>query len=114
MTRKKKTRSLKRIFSVKTGNKAKLKRASDNDRQNSARFSKSTKKQKSAYQKFLDENPDAVENKNDTPQIEAESVAPEYIEVNNPVEPKSEEIAAEEKEDDLLDLFEHKKLDDFY
>ena len=113
MTRKKKTRSLKRIFNVKTGNKAKLKRASDNDRQNSARFSKSTKKQKSAYQKFLDENPDAAE-RNITAPEEAESIAPEYIEVNNPVEPKSEEIAAEEKEDDILDLFEHKKLDDFY
>ncbi len=59
MTRKKKTRSLKRIHSVKTGNASKLKRDGDTDRQ----FSnlKTKDKPKSVYQKFLEQNPDAIE-----------------------------------------------------
>ncbi len=56
MTRRKKTRSLKRIHSVKTGNAAKLKRAAGADRQSS----KSTKNRTlSVYEKFLQDNPEA-------------------------------------------------------
>lgn len=56
MTRKKKTRSLKRIHSTKTGNAAKLKRQSGFDRQGTKKVKKRTP---SAYEKFLAENPDA-------------------------------------------------------
>lgn len=59
MTRKKKSRSLKRIHNVKTGNASKLKRDAPTDRQNTNLKSKT--KPKSVYQKFLDENPDAAE-----------------------------------------------------
>ena len=113
MTRKKKTRSLKRIFSIKTGNKAKLKRASDNDRQNSARFSKTTKKQKSAYQKFVDENPESSEQKVNAPK-ETVSVAPEYIEVNKPLKQQTKpKVQTPNQEENLFDLFERTNLDDF-
>ena len=53
MTRRKKTRSLSRIHNVKTGNIAKLKRASNSDRQSKKRTNSKTK---SVYEKFLDEN----------------------------------------------------------
>ena len=56
MTRIKKTRSLKRIHKVKTGNTAKLKRSAGNDRQTGKRTKKRTP---SLYEKFLAENPDA-------------------------------------------------------
>ena len=56
MTRRKKTRSLSRIHNVKTGNIAKLKRASNSDRQSKKRTNNKTK---SVYEKFLDSNESA-------------------------------------------------------
>jgi hypothetical protein len=58
MTRQKKTRSLKRIHSVKTGNPAKLKREANFDRQTGKRVKNRVP---SVYEKFLAENPEAKE-----------------------------------------------------
>lgn len=57
MTRKKKTRSLSRIHKVKTGSISKLKREAGNDRQSKKRIK--GKRNLSAYEKFLAENPEA-------------------------------------------------------
>ena len=75
MTRKKKTRSLKSIHSVKTGSVSKLKRDSTTDRQSSNLKGKN--KPKSVYQKFLDENPDAIEKQQQpiSPEKAAEKLA---------------------------------------
>ncbi|GGY41095.1 hypothetical protein GCM10011297_12630 [Bacterioplanes sanyensis] len=59
MTRKKKTRSLKRIHNVKTGNRAKLKRSLGNDRQVGKRVK--GRRNQSVYEKFLEQNPEAKE-----------------------------------------------------
>ena len=56
MTRKKKTRSLSRIHQVKTGSIKKLKREAGTDRQSGKRTSK---KNKSVFEKFLESNPEA-------------------------------------------------------
>lgn len=85
MTRKKKTRSLKRIHSVKTGNASKLKRDGDTDRQSSNLKSKN--KPKSVYQKFLEQNPDAIEK-----QSQPKSAAPEKAN-----KPKKEQSNSQEK-----------------
>jgi hypothetical protein len=58
MTRQKKTRSLKRIHSVKTGNPARLKREANFDRQTGKRVKNRVP---SVYEKFLAENPEAKE-----------------------------------------------------
>lgn len=54
MTRKKKTRSLKNIHNVKTGNTAKLKRQAGSDRQKTKRLK--GRRTPSVFEKFLDEN----------------------------------------------------------
>lgn len=59
MTRVKKTRSMKRIHSVKTGSISKLKRAAGNDRQVGKRVK--GRRVLSAYEKFLLDNPEASE-----------------------------------------------------
>lgn len=127
MTRKKKTRSLKRIHSVKTGNTSKLKRAGDTDRQSSNLKTKN--KPKSVYQKFLDKNPDAIEkqaqpkqpateNKN-TPKkgptegkgnLKKESQKPKTDKASQ----KPEKDSNSEKEPDLLSQLDNKNFNDFY
>lgn len=54
MTRKKKTRSLKNIHNVKTGNTAKLKRQAGSDRQKTKRLK--GRRTPSVFEKFLEEN----------------------------------------------------------
>jgi hypothetical protein len=132
MTRKKKSRSLKRIHSVKTGNISKLKRSGTTDRQNSNLKTKS--KPKSVYQKFLDENPDAVEK-----QIQPGSQPSNHDELNTNKEPTLNESSSKqrkpdvesnasvksskenrgkeskpEKEPDLLSQLDNKNFNDFY
>jgi hypothetical protein len=132
MTRKKKTRSLKRIHSVKTGTPSKLKRDSTTDRQASL---KTKGKPKSVYQKFLDENPDAIEKQQQpiTPAQEAAALAAEKAKLEaieklkdkpkNKSKPrKSDREAPAEKETesenernpDLLSQLDNKNFNDFY
>ena len=131
MTRKKKTRSLKRIHSVKTGTPSKLKRDSTNDRQASL---KTKGKPKSVYQKYLDENPDAVEKQQQpiSPEQEAAALAVEKakLEALELLKAKSKkkskprksdrEVPAEkeekdnEREPDLLGQLDNKNFNDFY
>ena len=126
MTRKKKTRSLKRIHSVKTGTPSKLKRSSTTDRQSSM---KTKDKPKSVYQKFLDENPDAIE-KQIQPAKEvaakpADNAKPEPLKKlkdKDRAKPrKSEREDSQEKdssdherEPDLLSQLDNKNFNDFY
>jgi hypothetical protein len=133
MTRKKKTRSLKSIHSVKTGSISKLKRDSTTDRQ-STNLNKGKTKPKSVYQKFLDENPDAIE-KQQQP-ISAEKLAEKAAEKalaekliaekaaakkrsspKNKAKPKLEDEKKEsdkEREPDLLSQLDNKNFNDFY
>lgn len=105
MTRKKKTRSLKRIHSVKTGNISKFKKDAENDRQ-SVRL-KGRKKTKSVYQKFLDENPEkALQEKQAQQQQSSEPKKPE-TEAKQP-EPKNSDT----EKKDLLSQLDDKKFDD--
>jgi predicted Zn-dependent protease len=123
MTRKKKTRSLKRIHSVKTGTPSKLKRASTVDRQSTSLKAKN--KPKSVYQKFLDENPDAVE-KQQQSKVAAEKVnnkpaekktkpenktKPEKI---KPSQKETDDERSEEREPDLLSQLDNKNFNDLY
>ena len=117
MTRRKKTRSLKRIHQVKTGSISKLKRAAGADRQTGKRVSN---KNKSVYEKYLEENPQAREKQpREKQQQPAKTKKPEFsselydrkdIAKVKPAREKSER----EKEDDLLDRFNTGSLDDFY
>jgi hypothetical protein len=133
MTRKKKTRSLKSIHSVKTGSISKLKRDSTTDRQ-STNLNKGKTKPKSVYQKFLDENPDAIE-KQQQP-ISAEKLAEKAAEKalaekliaekaaakkrsspKNKAKPRLEDEKKEsdkEREPDLLSQLDNKNFNDFY
>lgn len=125
MTRKKKTRSLKSIHSVKTGSISKLKRSSTTDRQSSNLKGKA--KPKSVYQKFLDANPDAIE-KQQQP-ISKEKIAADLAQEKQ----QAEELAArkakskqrkdtqekpeenkQEREPDLLSQLDNKTFNDFY
>lgn len=123
MTRKKKTRSLKRIHSVKTGTPSKLKRSSTTDRQSSM---KTKDKPKSVYQKFLDENPDAIE-KQAQPVKEVATKPADNAEplkkVKDKAKPKKAEREApqdkdtsndREREPDLLSQLDNKNFNDFY
>ena len=116
MTRKKKTRSLKRIHGVKTGSISKFKKEAGTDRQ-STRLKNRTKS-KSVYQKFLDENPEiaaeeqrkaaqqsAKQNNSDTAQ--ADSIAEH--EVKEAPKPKSDK-----QSDDVLAELDKKNFDDLY
>ena len=112
MTRRKKTRSLKRIHQVKTGSISKLKRAAGADRQTGKRVSN---KNKSVYEKYLEENPQAREKqqqpaKTKKPESSSELYDRKDIAKVKPAREKSER----EKEDDLLDRFNTGSLDDFY
>lgn len=124
MTRKKKTRSLKRIHSVKTGNVSKLKRDGTTDRQYSNLKSKT--KPKSVYQKFLDENPEAAEKqiqaesaineaKGNNPTAAKDAAKPEQIKAKSKTKPKEEEKERkDEREPDLLSQLDNKNFNDFY
>ena len=130
MTRKKKSRSLKRIHSVKTGTPSKLKRDSTTDRQSSI---KTKGKPKSVYQKYLDENPDAVEKQYQppSPEQEAAALAAEKAKIealeqlkakakkkSNPRKSDREEPSKkeeeQEREPDLLSQLDNKNFNDFY
>lgn len=130
MTRKKKTRSLKRIHSVKTGTPSKLKRDSTTDRQSSI---KTKGKPKSVYQKYLDENPDAIEKQYQplSPEQEAAALAVEKAKFealellkakskkkSKPRKSDREEPAKkeeeQEREPDLLGQLDNKNFNDFY
>ena len=111
MTRKKKTRSLKRIHSVKTGNISKFKKDADNDRQ-SVRL-KGRKKTKSVYQKFLDENPDIAKQEK-LNQLEQQTKAesqkqPEPAPQEYPRQHQAENDESDKK--DLLSQLDDKKFD---
>lgn len=137
MTRKKKSRSLKRIHSVKTGNISKLKRSGTVDRQNSNLKAKS--KPKSVYQKFLDENPDAVEkqvqastnqatadlshkkdstteeNKKSTQPTDSKSGHSKNNDTKNNRSDKDQKNESNnEREPDLLSQLDNKNFNDFY
>jgi hypothetical protein len=136
MTRKKKSRSLKRIHSVKTGNVSKLKRAGTTDRQNSNLKSKA--KPKSIYQRFLEDNPEAAEkekqiqvanaiSKTNENSLKAASSDKEIISKDNrsPKKPQDRLSKDEtherrikesrtEKEPDLLSQLDNKNFNDFY
>ena len=134
MTRKKKTRSLKSIHSVKTGSASKLKRDSTTDRQSSNLKAKG--KPKSVYQKFLDENPDAIEKQQQpiSPEkaaeklaefkLKAERAAAAKLAAKKPKpdsrfkkeRPKKENLEDEkkEREPDLLGQLDNKNFNDFY
>jgi hypothetical protein len=132
MTRKKKTRSLKNIHSVKTGSVSKLKRDSTTDRQSSNLKAKG--KPKSVYQKFLDENPDAIEKQQQpiSPEKAAEKLAEFKLKAERAAaaklaakkpdsrfkkeRPKKEDQEDEkkEREPDLLGQLDNKNFNDFY
>jgi hypothetical protein len=132
MTRKKKTRSLKRIHSVKTGTPSKIKRDSTTDLQASL---KTRGKPKSVYQKYLDENPDAVEKQQQpiSPEQEAAALAVEKAKLealellkakskkkskprksDREVPVEKEEEKDNEREPDLLGQLDNKNFNDFY
>jgi len=116
MTRKKKTRSLSRIHKVKTGNIKKLKREAGTDRQTGKRVKN---KVKSAYEKFLEANPEAKEKlKQDQAKAEAAAKRKEKASAE-----KAEQAAQAEKDksrdrdrpDDIFEQFErNSKQDDMY
>ena len=120
MTRKKKSRSLKRIHSVKTGNISKLKRAGTTDRQNTNLKAKA--KPKSVYQKFLEENPDAVEKQTQpTPAAKQPAQAKPDTNPTGTQKHKEDDKARtfdkdqkSDKEPDLLSQHDNKNFNDFY
>lgn len=109
MTRKKKTRSLKRIHNVKTGNISKFKKDAENDRQ-SVRL-KNRKKTKSVYQKFLDENPELAAKEQQAAQ-QANKISSEQVQDPAPVEPKKDE--KNQDKTDLLSQLDDKNFNDIY
>lgn len=107
MTRVKKTRSLKRVHSVKTGSISKLKRAAGNDRQVGKRVE--GRRVLSAYEKYLLENPQAKEK--DIPAKKATA------------QPKVAEVVAKDKrtkkdekpgKEDLLAQLDNKDFGNLY
>jgi len=106
MTRRKKTRSLSRIHKVKTGNIAKLKRDSGNDRQTGKRIK--GRKQTSAYEKFLAENPDAKQKAVQEQQQQEERAK------QAPAKESKPESPAKPKEKNLLDQLDSKDFNDIY
>lgn len=139
MTRKKKSRSLKRIHSVKTGNASKLKRAGTTDRQSTNLKDKN--KPKSVYQKFLEKNPDAAEKQTQPAAKKATNTTTDTT-IKDPVkdsvkkggklsdrktkpDASKQDVSKEkrikdsresrpEKEPDLLSQLDNKNFNDFY
>lgn len=117
MTRKKKSRSLKRIHQVKTGNKSKLKKAANTNRQNQLNGKKRTK---SAYEKYLEQNPEVAQAEakkqtqlNNKNQREQQAVVDAQQAEQQKAEQKSAK-QAEEKDPDLLGQLDNKTFDDMY
>lgn len=128
MTRKKKSRSLKRIHGVKTGAIQKLKREAGHDRQTGKRVKKATK---SVFQKFLEENPDAKNALIKDQQTAAQKSAAIDLEKSKKEQAKQAELIekeqrrakrleekgkddAENSDSDLLDKLDQNFLDDIY
>lgn len=128
MTRKKKSRSLKRIHGVKTGAIQKLKREAGHDRQTGKRVKKATK---SVFQKFLEENPDAKNELIKDQQTAAQKSAAIDLEKSKKEQAKQAELIekeqrrakrleekgkddAESSDSDLLDKLDQNFLDDIY
>ena len=105
MTRKKKTRSLSRIHKVKTGSISKLKREAGNDRQSSKRIK--GRKQTSAYEKFLAENPEAKKQA-----VNEQQKAQKIAETPKPEKAAPKEKTAKDR--GLLDQLESKDFKDIY
>lgn len=108
MTRKKKTRSLKRIHNVKTGSVAKLKREGGANRQSSKRIKKKTQ---SVFDKFLDENPAA---KKKVIQDELKAAEQKAVQADKATETVTERPEPKEREKTLLEQLESKDFNDIY
>lgn len=110
MTRVKKTRSLKRIHKVKTGNAAKLKRAAGHDRQTGKRVKNRVP---SVYEKFLTENPEAREQA-----IAEQKTATRTATTDSATRPqattKEKEPEKPTREKSLLDQLDSKDFKDIY
>lgn len=132
MTRKKKTRSIKRIHNVKTGAVQKLKREAGRDRQTGKRVKNGTK---SVFQKFLEENPAAKKELVKDQKIAAHKSAVSGLEKDKKEQIKAAELAeiaarkakykeerakeratddAEVSDSDLLDKLDQNFLGDIY
>lgn len=103
MTRKKKTRSLKRIHNTKTGSISKLKREAGNDRQSKKRIK--GKRTPSVFEKYLNENPDVKAQLN-AEQVQSSAPAPK--------ESKAAETKEDTKKPTLLQQLDDKSFDDLY
>ncbi len=112
MTRIKKTRSLKRIHNVKTGSKSKIKKAQIRSGLEPQRKFSKEKKQLSAYEKYLLENPEAkiADQKSTTKKKANTQVAAE----NKSAETKEPTVEKTERKKSLFDQFEDTKLKDIY
>lgn len=108
MTRKKKTRSLKRIHNVKTGSVAKLKREGAANRQSAKRIKKKTQ---SVFDKFMDENPHA---KKKIIQDELKAAEQKSVQKNTSDQADSETREPKEREKTLLEQLESKDFNDIY
>ncbi len=109
MTRKKKTRSLSRIHQVKTGSIKKLKREAGTDRQSGKRTSK---KNKSIFEKFLESNPEAKKQlKADQEAAARKKQSAERIDSQKERDSAREE-EAKERDPDLLSLLDNNKRDE--
>ncbi len=132
MTRKKKTRSLKNIHNIKTGNPAKLKREAGTDRQKTKRLK--GRRIPSVFEKFLEENQEAkkaltkdelnatqkAEQKR-TPTRERIEPATQTTTEPTPQQPrktqsakKAEQDAQPEPSNDLLDQLDSSSFKDIY
>ena len=119
MTRKKKTRSLKRIHQVKTGNKSKLKKQAQTDRQKKVNNKNRTK---SVYEKFLDENPQvasevASQQTQLNKQKELEKQMKDQQQAEEKVRQQEIESAKADKapsDSDLLDQLDKKDINDIF
>lgn len=115
MTRVKKTRSLKRIHSVKTGSKSKLKKQLGTDRQGSKQMK--GRRVLSAYEKFLLDNPqanEAAKSEQQALQRKAE-LAKEKAQTNKEQEAIiTQETTKKESRKTLLDQLEDRNLDNLY
>lgn len=110
MTRVKKSRSMKRIHSVKTGSKSKLKKQLGTDRQGNKDMR--GKRVLSAYEKFLLENPEAKE-KAKSEQLIQQKKAEHKVEAE-PKKAQAKSTIVKEKNKTLLDQLDEKNLKDLY
>lgn len=115
MTRVKKTRSMKRIHSIKTGSKSKLKKQLGTDRQ--GRKDHQGKRTLSAYEKFLQANPEAAAEARQQ-QIQQQQQAEARKESDQPYSSKDsskpDSKAQPERKKDLLEQLDEKQLKDVF